>query len=364
ETIIYPATYQGAHNVCATPDGETIFVGDEIGSGPWTRAFDVSDLSDPELIAELIVDDQAVVHNCYVEGDLLYVAHYTEGLQVFDVSTPASPEQVAFYDTRPGPGFGFDGAWTAYPYLPSGRVIVSDLSGGLFVIRADVGAARLSARATTPLAIAPGGAVSFDYTVANLQAGPLTGDLYFVAERNGTVVAQDLITSGTLPAGQTVGGTFTQPVSSDTPAGTYAYSLRVGQFPGVAVDLSTFPLVVGAAGAPAGAAEAWTVTDATPWSGEAPAVRSEAPSAAPSVAAFPNPFGDAVTLRFTLPEAAAVRLAVYDVLGREVAVLAEGPRAAGVHEAVLDGRGLAAGGYVWHLEAAGAVQTGRLVLTR
>ncbi|MEM1043183.1 MAG: hypothetical protein AAGI91_11195, partial [Bacteroidota bacterium] len=47
ETIIYPATYQGAHNVCATPDGETIFVGDEIGSGPWTRAFDVSDLSDP-----------------------------------------------------------------------------------------------------------------------------------------------------------------------------------------------------------------------------------------------------------------------------------------------------------------------------
>ncbi len=137
-TIVYPATSMGAHNVCATPDGRTIFVGDEIGSGRWTRAFDVSDLDDPELIAEIIVDPNAVVHNCYVTEDyLLHVAHYTEGYQVFDVRDPAQPERVAFYDTYTEPGYGFEGAWTAYPYLPSGRTLVSNLSGGLFVIEVE-----------------------------------------------------------------------------------------------------------------------------------------------------------------------------------------------------------------------------------
>ena len=134
-TIIYPATNMGAHNVCATPDGETIFVGDEIGSGRWTRAFDVSDLDDPELIAEIIVDPNAVVHNCYVtDDDLLHIAHYTEGYQVFDVSDPAAPQRVAFYDTYTEPGYGFEGAWTAYPYLPSGRTLVSNLGSGLSIV--------------------------------------------------------------------------------------------------------------------------------------------------------------------------------------------------------------------------------------
>lgn len=134
-TIVYPATDMGAHNVCATPDGQTIFVGDEIGSGRWTRAFDVSDLDDVELIAEIIVDPNAVVHNCYVtEDDRLHIAHYSEGYQVFDVSNPATPERVAFYDTYLEPDYGFVGAWTAYPYLPSGRTLVSTLGEGLFVI--------------------------------------------------------------------------------------------------------------------------------------------------------------------------------------------------------------------------------------
>jgi choice-of-anchor B domain-containing protein len=137
-TIIYPAASMGAHNVCATPDGQTIFVGDEIGSGRWTRAFDVSDLDDVELIAEIVVDPNAIVHNCYVtDDDRLHIAHYTEGYQVFDVSTPAAPERVAFYDTYAEPGYGFEGAWTAYPYLPSGRTLVSTLGEGLFVVELD-----------------------------------------------------------------------------------------------------------------------------------------------------------------------------------------------------------------------------------
>ena len=139
ETLFtYPAVDVGAHNACSSEDGDYLYVSDEIGSGPWMRAFDVRDLENVQLTAELIVDRRATVHNCYVEGDFLFVAHYSEGLQIFDIGeTPAVPERVAMYDTFTGPGFGFQGAWSVYPYFESGKVIVSDRTSGLFVIEVD-----------------------------------------------------------------------------------------------------------------------------------------------------------------------------------------------------------------------------------
>jgi choice-of-anchor B domain-containing protein len=139
ETLFtYPAGYMGTHNACSSEDGDYLYVSDEIGTGPWMRAFDVRDLENVQLTAELIVDDRAVVHNCYVEGDFLFVAHYTEGLQVFDIGeSPAVPERVGFYDTFTGPGFGYQGAWSVYPYFESGKVIVSDRTNGLFVVGVD-----------------------------------------------------------------------------------------------------------------------------------------------------------------------------------------------------------------------------------
>ena len=368
-TIIYPTSgSMGAHNVCAAPDGETIFVGDEIGSGPWTRAFDVRDLDDPELLSELIVDERAVVHNCYVKGDFIYLAHYTEGLQVFDVSDPANPERVAFYDTYPASGFGFNGAWTAYPYLPSGRVIVSDLSGGLFVIDVDLPGSgaevTLTAEATSPLTVAPGGAVSFAYTVTNGGTAAVTGDLFFTAERGGAAVAQGTILSGTLAAGQSQSGTYTQQVSPTAPAGAYTYTLKVGRFPASALVAVPFAITVTGPSL-AGASAAWTATDATPWGSASETLTAQRAAApVPDVAAFPNPFAGTTTLRFGLEAASAVRLAVYDVLGREVAVLVEGVVEAGVHEALFSGRDLPSGAYVWRLEADGAVQTGQMTLLR
>ena len=132
-TFTYPGA--GAHNTCSTPDGATVYVGDEIGTnGNWMRIFDVSDVENAELVGEIVVERQATVHNCYVVGDRLFVAHYTEGLRVFDVSDPHAPVEVAFLDTYLEPGFGFRGAWTATPPLPSGKVLVSDLQSGLFVV--------------------------------------------------------------------------------------------------------------------------------------------------------------------------------------------------------------------------------------
>jgi len=135
----YPGS--GAHNICATTDGSYLFVGDEIGSGTWTRVFDVSDPQNVELVAQIIVDAAAVVHNCHVVGDRLYLGHYTEGARVWDISDPVHPTEVAYYDTTPGGPGGFAGVWSFYPHLPSGRLIATDRAAGLYVLRMPGGVA-------------------------------------------------------------------------------------------------------------------------------------------------------------------------------------------------------------------------------
>ncbi|GAB5533846.1 MAG: hypothetical protein Rubg2KO_00950 [Rubricoccaceae bacterium] len=156
-TFGYPQS--GAHNTCASEDGNTLYVGDEIGAaGNWTRIFDISDVDNVELVDDLIVDAEAVVHNCYTKGDILYVAHYTEGLRVYNIQDPLAPVEVAFYDTYFQPGYGTNGAWNVYPYFASGKLIVSDLQSGLFVIvpEASAVADEASPEATTAtLTVAP-----------------------------------------------------------------------------------------------------------------------------------------------------------------------------------------------------------------
>ena len=135
----YPGS--GAHNTCTTEDLSHVYVGDEIGSaGNWTRVFDLADYQNEnvEFVGDIVVDAAAAVHNCYVRGDVLYVAHYTEGLQIFDVSTPAAPVRVGFFDTFTDSGYGYNGAWSVYPYFESGNVVVSDRNYGLFVLAPDL----------------------------------------------------------------------------------------------------------------------------------------------------------------------------------------------------------------------------------
>ena len=46
-----------------------------------------------------------------------------------------NPVQVGWFDTYPpNNAEGFDGAWSVYPYFPSGLVLISDRNSGLFVV--------------------------------------------------------------------------------------------------------------------------------------------------------------------------------------------------------------------------------------
>ena len=85
---------------------------------------------------------------------------------------------------------------------------------------------------------------------------------------------------------------------------------------------------------------------------------------AAGLAAFPTPFAERTTLRYTLADDAEVRLAVYDVLGREVALLAEGRAEAGIHEVGFEAVDLPSGVYLVRLAAGETVATQAVTLLR
>lgn len=100
-------------------------------------------------------------HNQYVDDGFIFQANYQSGLQIFDQgSNPIVPFKTGWYDTFVGGDeIGFDGAWSTYPFFPSGTVIISDIDGGLFIFDCS----EALTRTTIPSA--------FNLTVGAVQSG-------------------------------------------------------------------------------------------------------------------------------------------------------------------------------------------------
>jgi hypothetical protein len=95
-------------------------------------------------------------HNLYWNKGFVFEANYKSGLRIFDTYfDPLAPTQVGFFDTYPqANSTGFSGAWSNYPYFPSGTVIVSDINRGLFVL--DVSEAITRTIAPSVVTVNPG----------------------------------------------------------------------------------------------------------------------------------------------------------------------------------------------------------------
>ncbi|MCL4219941.1 MAG: choice-of-anchor B family protein [Phycisphaerales bacterium] len=140
----YYTTPAYSHQVWLTPDKRFAYLDDELdeqnGLVPTTttRIIDVSNLSAPVQVGTFTSNSTSIDHNLYVRDQYIFEANYTSGLRVFDATDPVNPVQIAFFDTYPaGDSANFNGAWSCYPYFPSGTVIVSDMNRGLFVLRVD-----------------------------------------------------------------------------------------------------------------------------------------------------------------------------------------------------------------------------------
>ena len=121
------------HNSWLTRDGRYLFTTDERTGMP-VEGWDISNPMAPRKVTQFIANPQAIAHNVMIDGDRLLVSHYTEGVYLLDIRDPEHPRVLGSYDTYPGPSGGFNGAWGAYIFPGSRLILVSDISGGLFVV--------------------------------------------------------------------------------------------------------------------------------------------------------------------------------------------------------------------------------------
>jgi choice-of-anchor B domain-containing protein len=131
------------HQGWFTEDLTYFIVGDELdeinfGNNTRTLIFDFTDLDNPSLQMEYFGPTVAIDHNGYTNNNKLFLANYTAGVRILDIANIASNSinEVGFFDTYPqNNNTSFNGAWNVYPYFSSGNIIISDIEGGLFIIR-------------------------------------------------------------------------------------------------------------------------------------------------------------------------------------------------------------------------------------
>jgi len=131
-----------AHQGWLTEDHRFFLMGDEIDEininvPTRTLIFDVTDLDTPVFVSAYEAATASIDHNLYILGNRVFQANYTSGVRVLEFGDLSNMEitEIAFLDTFPGSdAVDFDGLWSVYPYLPSGNIIASDSSNGLFIL--------------------------------------------------------------------------------------------------------------------------------------------------------------------------------------------------------------------------------------
>ncbi len=126
------------HSSSVSDDGNTILIADETFDAPVLVA-DITDIENPSVVSsfksDLLATSGSIAHNPFIVGDdFVVLSYYDDGLQIYKIDSTDDPFMAGYYDTFAGATYSSNGAWGAYPYLPSGNLIASDILNGLFVI--------------------------------------------------------------------------------------------------------------------------------------------------------------------------------------------------------------------------------------
>ena len=138
-TTIYP-NVEYCHQGWLSDDSQYFYANDELdelrlGLTTRTLIFDVSDINNPVFVGTFTTGLNSIDHNLYWKDGFLFQANYTSGLRVINACDPENLTEVGFFDTYPASNANsFDGAWSVYPYFPSGTCIINNIEGDLFIV--------------------------------------------------------------------------------------------------------------------------------------------------------------------------------------------------------------------------------------
>lgn len=210
------------HSSFLSPNHKYLYMCDEVPAGmPWS-VVDVNDIANPIVLNTLNTNIGATPHNPYVQGNLLYMAAYQDGLYVYDITDPAIPIQVGYFDTHPQnptgtyPSPAYAGCWAAYTKLPSGNILASDMQLGLFVL--DVTGLPLSVQhqnTSSEFEVYPSPAVN---NVNVKITNPTGGQLVTLTDANGKIIFTGSIEKNNelmIPLENTSSGIYTVTVKSN-----------------------------------------------------------------------------------------------------------------------------------------------------
>ncbi len=124
-----------AHNIWPSDNGQYVFTTDEV-SDAYLAAYDILDPTNIQEVDRIQSSpgDQVVPHNAHVDGDFLVTSYYADGVVIHDISDPENMVEVGRFDTYPGTSTSTTGNWGAYPFLPSGNILATDIENGFFVL--------------------------------------------------------------------------------------------------------------------------------------------------------------------------------------------------------------------------------------
>ncbi len=127
-------TYVGAATLTAvpTPSGEYVLTTDDV-SGGRVRVWDVRNPGAVAQVSAFGGSSAAIARHVTVQGNLAWVSHQQDGLRVFDVSNPAAPISLAWYDTDAAtPSNRRVGGWDV---VPDGNTAwLSDSADGIHAV--------------------------------------------------------------------------------------------------------------------------------------------------------------------------------------------------------------------------------------
>lgn len=242
----------------------TIIVNDELdetGNGHNTRSyiFDVSDLDRPVEIGRYTGPTPAIDHNLYTRNGYVFETNYRAGLRILDAKDIAMGKlsEVAYFDTIPGSDApAYSGTWSSYIWFNSGNIVLSDIGGGLFVVKPDWAAIGGNTYENKdPVAVpdkSKAGAMTAIAVTRSGGAGKVTVEVDITHPAIGQLVVDLITPSGTVhnlhnrTGGKTdnLNQAYTVDTGNETATGTWQLrvrDLRVGQIGTLNSWRITFP---------------------------------------------------------------------------------------------------------------------------